>query len=104
MLFTIVFIVIVRALSLVLGALDPSAHLNRDSYLSLLLEPPLCRIALSLWGVPRPGMASLWSFALFLGPSLPRSLLTLKRFFLAVLESGAPLSSFLEGALYKCSI
>ena len=55
-------------------------------------------------GAPRPGVASLWSFALFLGPSLPRSLLTLKLFFLAVLESGAPLSSFLEGALYKCSV
>src|SRR5688572_17413176 len=50
--------------------------------------------------VPRPGMA--WNFAFFLAPSLLCSFLTLKLFFLAVLESGAPLSSFLEGALYKC--
>ena len=45
---------------------------------------------------PRPGMASLWSFASFPGPSLLCSFLTLRLFFLAVLELGAPLSSFLE--------
>jgi len=38
------------------------------------------------------------------GPFLLLSFLILRLFFLAVLELGAPLSSFLEGALYKCSI
>ena len=66
--------------------------------------PPLGRTMLfRLWD-PRAGMVSLLSFASFLGPYLSRSFLTWRLLSLAVLESGAPLSSFLEGALYKCSI
>jgi len=41
------------------------------------------------------------SFASFPGPILLCSFLMLRLFILAVLEFGAPRSSFLEGVLYK---
>ena len=43
-------------------------------------------------------------FGFSLEPCHLRFSLTLRLFFLAVLEFGAPLSSSLEEALYKCSI
>jgi len=44
------------------------------------------------------------NFGLCLEPCHLRFFLNLRLLFLAVLESGAPLSSPLEEALYKCSV
>lgn len=57
-----------------------------------------------LWWVPRSEMGSFLNFGFCLEPCHLRFFLTLRLLFLAVLESGVPLSSFLEEALYKCSI
>ena len=42
--------------------------------------------------------------SIFCGALSPAFFLTFRLLFLAVLESGAPLSRFFEEALYKCSI
>jgi len=49
-------------------------------------------------------MGSLINFGFSLEPRHLRFLLNLRLLFLAMLESGAPLSSSLEEALYKCSV
>ena len=59
-------------------------------------------IELNLNSTPQPGTASLLNFA-FLTERL-RFFLTLRLLCLTVLVLGALLSSFLEEALYKCSI
>src|SRR6218665_1115503 len=66
--------------------------------------PPLSRAVLFPWWVPQSGMGSLLNFGLCLEPCHLRFFLNLRLLFLAVLESGAPLSSSLEEALYKCSV
>src|SRR6218665_3646796 len=92
-------------LSIVLLARDPFPHLNRVFSWSRLLVPPLSRAVLSPWWVPRFGMGSLLNFGFSLEPCHLRFFLNLRLLFLAVLESGAPLSSSLEEALlYKCSV
>src|SRR6218665_2388284 len=84
-------------LSIVLCARDPFTHLNRVFSWSRLLVPPLSRAVLFPCG------SSIWN-----GFSLEichlRFFLNLRVLFLAVLESGSPLSSILEEALYKCSV
>ena len=77
---------------------------NRVFSLFRLPAPPLSRAMDSLWWTPRPGMGSLLNFVFFPDPYHLCFSLTLKLLYLAVLELGAPLSSFLEEALYKCSI
>ena len=61
----------------------------------------LCKIVLSQWWAQPSGMGCPWNCACFPERSLTYSILTWKLFFLAVLESGAPLSSYLEEVLYK---
>src|SRR6218665_819351 len=58
----------------------------------------------SLWWAPQPGTASLLNFAFLTEPLRLRFFLTLSLLCLTVLVLGALLSSFLEEALYKCSI
>src|SRR6218665_611913 len=82
----------------------PFAHLNRVFSWSSLLVPPLSRAVNFPWWVPRSGMGSLLNFGFSLEPCHLRFFLKLRLLFLAVLESGAPLSSSLEEALYKCSV
>src|SRR6218665_4027774 len=65
---------------------------------------PLSRAVLFPWWVPRSGMGSLLNFGLCLEPCHLRFFPNLRLLFLAVLESGAPLSSPLEEALYKCLV
>src|SRR6218665_2733736 len=60
-----------------------------------------CRTSLVLLWPRRYGMASLLRYASYLGHFHTHSIINLKLFFLIVLESGAPLSSFLEEVLYK---
>src|SRR6218665_3705115 len=74
-----------------------SRSLNRVFSWSSLLVPPLSRSALFPWWVPRSGMCSLLNFGSSLEPC-PCVLLTLRLLFLAVLESGAPPSGYLEQA------
>src|SRR6218665_1760369 len=62
------------------------------------------RAVLFPWWVPRSGMGSLLNFGLCLEPCHLRFFRNLRLLFLAALESGAPLSSSLEEALYKCSV
>ena len=50
------------------------------------------------------GMGSRLNFGFSLEPCHLRFFLNLRLLFLAVLESGAPLSSSLEEAPYKCSV
>jgi len=50
------------------------------------------------------GIVSLLNFVFFLGPCHQRFFLTLRLLFLAMLELGAPLGSFIEEALHKYSI
>jgi len=66
--------------------------------------PPLSRAVLFPWWVPLSGMGSLLNFGISIEPCHLRFFLNLRLLFLAVLESGAPLSSSLEEALYKCSV
>src|SRR6218665_1944226 len=101
LLFTFVSSVV---LSIVLRACDPFAHLNRVFSWSRLLVPPLSRAVLFPWWVPRSGMGSLLNFGSSLELCHLRFFLNLRLLFLAVLESGAPLSSSFEEALYKCSV
>src|SRR6218665_3968888 len=100
LLFTFVSSVV---LSKVLCARDPVTHLNRVFSWSRLLAPPLSRAVLFPWCVPLSGMGTLLNFGFFLEPCHLRFFFNLRLLFLAVLESGAPLSSSLE-ALYKCSV
>src|SRR6218665_3654828 len=88
-------------ISLVLRARDPFAHLNRVFSWSRLLVhvPPISRAVLFPWWIPQSGMGSLLNFGLCLEPGHLRFFLNLRLLFLAVLESGAPLSSSLEEAL-----
>src|SRR6218665_1299134 len=101
LLFTFVSFVV---LSIVLGARAPFAHLSGVFSWSCLLVPPLSRVVLFPWWVPRSGMGFLLNFGFSLEPCHLRFFLNLRLLFLAVLESGAPLSSSLEEALYKCSV
>ena len=66
--------------------------------------PLLSRSTLSPWWAPQPGTASLLNFAFLTEPFHLRFFLTLRLLCLTVLVLGALLSSFLEEALYKCSI
>jgi len=91
-------------LLLVLWAHDHSAHPNKIFFLSLLPVPPLSRSMLSPWWAPQPGTDSLLNFAFLTEPFHLRFFLTLWLLCLTVLVLGALLSSFLEEALYKCSI
>ena len=81
-----------------------SAHPSKVSFLSLLPVPPLSRSVTSPWWAPQPGTASLLNFAFLTEPLHLRFFLTLILLCLTVLVLGALLSSFLEEALYKCSI
>src|SRR6218665_855136 len=83
---------------------DHSAHPNKVSFLSLLPVPPLNRSVPSLWWAPQPGTAFLLNFAFLAEPLRLRFFLTLRLLCLTVLVLGALLSSFLGGAVYKCSI
>lgn len=65
---------------------------------------PIDRTVFSRRWVPRPGMASLLSFATFQRLISDVLFSTKDPVFLAVLELREPLSSFLEGALFQCSI
>src|SRR6218665_2300095 len=58
----------------------------------------------SPWWAPQPGTASLLNFAFLTERLHLRFFLTLRLLCLTVLVLGALLSSFLEEALYKCSI
>src|SRR6218665_1834326 len=91
-------------LLLVLLARDHSVHPNKVSFLSLLPVPPLNRSVHSPWWAPQPGTASLLNFVFLTEPLHLRFFLTLRLLCLTVLVLGALLSSFLEEALYKCSI
>src|SRR6218665_1859733 len=87
---------------------DMSSRSLRSSHQGLLLVPFARTSAkqsrvFPLW-VPRSGMGSLLNFGFSLEPCRLRFFLNLRLLFLAVLESGAPLSSSLEEALYKCRV
>src|SRR6218665_2831034 len=85
-----------------------SSQSLRSSQQDLLLvpfaHPSAKQSVLFPWWVPRSGMGSLLNFVFSLEPCHLLFFLNLRLRFLAVLESGAPLSSSLEEALYKCSV
>src|SRR6218665_2967854 len=92
------------------SCLRKSLLLKRSSQQGLLLVP-FARTstkqirAFSVVGPARqPGTASLLNFAFLTEPLQLRFFLTLRLLCLTVLVLGALLSSFLEEALYKCSI
>src|SRR3984885_10283857 len=92
------------ALPSVPDAPDHSAHLSRVSYRFRLPVPPSGRTVPFLFWALRPGMDFLWSYVFSRGLFLLRFFLVLKPFSFAALGLGAPLSRFLEEALYKCPL
>src|ERR1700733_1050711 len=94
------------ALSSALEAPDHSAHLSWVSSRFRLPVPLSGRTVPFLFWALRPGMGSLWSYMYVFSRGLSHlcSFLVLKPFSFAALELGAPLSRFLEEALYKCPL
>src|SRR6218665_3524237 len=97
-------IAVFSCLSILIFSCHPSAHPNKVFFLSILPVPPPSRSALSPWWTPQPGTASLLNFAFLIEPFHLRFFLALRLLCLPVLVLGALLNSFLEEALYKCSI
>src|ERR1700733_11438488 len=89
-------------LSSVMEAPDHSAHHSRVSSRFRLPVPPPGRTVPFLFWAFRLGMGTLWSYVFSRGLPHLCFCLVLKPFFFAALELGAPLSRFLEEALYKC--
>src|SRR5688572_3806608 len=73
----------------------------RGDFMVRALTPPLGNVELSRSLVPLHGILSPLTCAPYLGTCLVLSTNSLKLFFLTGPGSGAPLSSDLEGALYK---